>query len=203
MSDENFEELIDAKDAAEDLLFHAAVSSQIDADDAQDQFLVNAVLDDMTSDEDFEELIDAKDVTEDLLFHAAVSSQINADDTQDQFFVNVVLDDMMNDEDFEELIDAKDAIEDLLFHAAVSSQIDADDARDHDEIEFNVIAFERDDYDLHDRIVAKHDDDVIASFLTHFVVIVDKDSVTLLKEMTQHFHAVLQLACSQVRELMT
>ena len=41
------------------------------------------------------------------------------------------------------------------------------------------------------------------NFLTHFVVIIDKDSVTLLKEMTQHFHAVLQLACSQVKELMT
>jgi len=49
----------------------------------------------------------------------------------------------------------------------------------------------------------KRDDDVIASFLTHFVVIVDKNSVTLLKKMIQHFHAVLQLACSQVREFMT
>ena len=36
MSDEDFEELIDVKDAIEDLLFHAAVSSQIDADDARD-----------------------------------------------------------------------------------------------------------------------------------------------------------------------
>ncbi len=35
-SDEDFEELINAKDAAEDLLFHAAVSSQIDADDVRD-----------------------------------------------------------------------------------------------------------------------------------------------------------------------
>ena len=110
---------------------------------------------------------------------------------------------MMSDEDFKELIDAKDTVEDLLFHAAVSSQIDADDARDHDEIKFDIITFERDDHDLHDRIVVKHDDDVITSFLTHFVVIVDKDSVTLLKEMIQHFHAVLQLACSQVRELIT
>jgi len=167
------------------------------------QFLVNAVLDDETSDEDFEELINVKDVTEDLLFHAAVSSQIDADDAQDQFLVNAVLDNMMSDEDFEELIDVKDVTEDLLFHAAVSSQIDADDARDHDEIEFNVVTFEKDDHDLHDRIVAKRDDDVIANFLTHFVVIVDKDSVALLKKMTQHFHAVLQLACSQVKELMT
>jgi len=110
---------------------------------------------------------------------------------------------MMSDEDFKELIDAKDTVEDLLFHAAVSSQIDADDARDHDEIKFDIITFERDDHDLHDQIVVKHDDDVITSFLTHFVVIVDKDSVTLLKEMIQHFHAVLQLACSQVRELIT
>ncbi len=142
-------------------------------------------------------------MTEDLLFYAAVSSQINADDTQDQFLVDAVLNDMMSDEDFEELIDAKDVIKDLLFHAAVSSQIDADDAQDHDEIKFNIVAFERDDHDLHDQVVAKHDDDVITSFLTHFVVIVDKDSIALLKEMTQHFHAVLQLACSQVRELMT
>jgi len=167
------------------------------------QFLVDAVLDDETSDEDFEELIDVKDVTEDLLFHAAVSSQIDADDAQDQFLVNAVLDNMMSDEDFEELIDVKDVTENLLFHAAVSSQIDADDARDHDEIEFNVVTFEKDDHDLHDRIVAKRDNDVIANFLTHFVVIVDKDSVALLKKMTQHFHAVLQLACSQVKELMT
>jgi len=137
------------------------------------------------------------------LFHAAVSSQIDADDAQDQFLVDAVLDNMTSDKDFEELIDAKDATEDLLFHAAVSSQIDADDARDHDEFEFDVVAFEKDDHDLRDRVVAKRDDDVIASFLTHFVVIVDKDSVTLLKEMTQHFHAVLQLTCSQVRELMT
>ncbi len=54
MNDEDFKELIDAKDVTEDLLFHAAVSSQIDADDVQDQFLVNAVLNNMTSDEDFE-----------------------------------------------------------------------------------------------------------------------------------------------------
>jgi len=80
MSDEDFEELIDAKDTAEDLLFHAAVSSQIDADDVQDQFLVDAVLNDMMSDEDFEELIDVKDMIKDLLFHAAVSSQIDAND---------------------------------------------------------------------------------------------------------------------------
>ncbi len=155
------------------------------------------------NDENFEELIDAKDATEDLLFHVAVSSQINADDAWNQFLVNVVLDDMMNDEDFKELIDAKDVTEDLLFHAAVSSQIDADDVQDHDEIEFNVVAFEKDNHDFHDQVVAKCDDDVIASFLTHFVVIIDKDSVTLLKEITQHFHAVLQLTCSQVRELMT
>ncbi len=157
----------------------------------------------MMSDEDFKELIDAKDVTEDLLFHAAVSSQINADDAQDQFLVNAVLDDIMSDEDFKELIDVKDVIEDLLFHAAVSLQIDADDAQDHDEIEFDIVTFEKDDHDLHDQIVTKCDNDVIANFLTHFVVIVDKDSVTLLKKMTQHFHAVLQLTCSQVREFMT
>jgi len=167
------------------------------------QFLINAVLDDKMSDEDFEELIDAKDVTEDLLFHAAVSSQIDANDAQDQFLVNIVLNNMMSNEDFEELIDAKDVTEDLLFHAAVSLQIDADDAQDHDEIKLNVVAFEKDDHDLRDRVVAKRDDDVIASFLTSFVVIVDKDSVTLLKEMIQHFHAILQLACSQVREFMT
>ena len=142
-------------------------------------------------------------MTEDLLFHATVSSQIDADDAQDQFLVVAVLDNMTSDKDFEELIDVKDATEDLLFHAAVSSQIDADDARDHDEIKFDIITFERDDHDLHDRIVVKHDDDVIANFLTHFVVIIDKDSVILLKEMTQHFHAILQLACSQVKELMT
>ena len=64
----------------EDLLFHAAVSSQIDANDVQDQFLVDAVLNNIMSDEDFKELIDAKDVTENLLFHVAVSSQIDADD---------------------------------------------------------------------------------------------------------------------------
>jgi len=157
----------------------------------------------MMSDEDFEELIDAKDATEDLLFHAAVSSQIDANNVQDQFLINAVLDDMMSDEDFKELINAKDAIKDLLFHAAVSSQIDADDTQDHNEIEFNIVAFEKDNHDLHDRIITKRDDDMIANFLTHFVVIVDKDSVTLLKEMTQHFHAVLQLTCSQVRELMT
>ena len=79
-SDEDFEKLINAKDVTEDLLFHAAVSSQIDADDVRDQFLINAVLNDMISDEDFKELINAKDVTEDLLFHAAVSSQIDVDD---------------------------------------------------------------------------------------------------------------------------
>jgi len=114
------------------------------------QFLVDAVLDDKMNDENFEELIDLKDVTEDLLFHAAVSSQINADDAQDQFLVDAVLDDMTSDEDFEELIDAKDVTEDLLFHAAVSSQIDADDARDYDEIELDVVAFEKDDHDLCD-----------------------------------------------------
>jgi len=167
------------------------------------QFLVNAVLDDEMNYEDFEELIDAKDVTEDLLFHAAVSSQIDADDAQDQFLIDAVLNDMMSDEDFKELIDAKDMTEDLLFHAAVSSQIDADDVQDHDEIELDIITFKRDDHDLRDQIITKCDDDVITNFLTHFVVIINKDSVTLLKEMTQHFHAVLQLTCSQVRKLMT
>jgi len=34
MSDEDFKKLINAKDATEDLLFHAAVSSQINTDDA-------------------------------------------------------------------------------------------------------------------------------------------------------------------------
>ncbi len=155
------------------------------------------------SDDDFEELIDAKNVTEDLLFHAAVSSQINANNMWNQFLIDAVLNNMMSDEDFKELIDAKDVIKDLLFHAAVSSQINADDARDHDEIKLDVIAFERDDHDFHDWIVAKCNDDMIASFLIYFVVIVDKDSVTLLKKMTQHFHAVLQLACSQVKEFMT
>jgi len=82
-SDEDFEELINAKDVTEDLLFHAAVSSQINADDTQDQFLIDVVLNDMMSDEDFEELINAKDAAEDLLFHAAVSSQIDADDVRD------------------------------------------------------------------------------------------------------------------------
>jgi len=114
------------------------------------QFLVDAVLNNKTSDEDFEELIDAKDVTEDLLFHAAVSSQIDADDAQDQFLVNAVLNNIMSDEDFKELINAKDVTEDLLFHVAVSSQIDANDVRDHDEIEFNIVAFEKDDHDLRD-----------------------------------------------------
>ena len=33
MNDEDFKELIDAKNVTEDLLFHAAVSSQINADD--------------------------------------------------------------------------------------------------------------------------------------------------------------------------
>ncbi len=109
----------------------------------------------------------------------------------------------MSDEDFKELINVKDVTEDLLFHAAVSSQINADDAQDYDEIKLNIITFEKDDHDLHDQIVAKCDDDVITSFLTYFVVIVDKDSVTLLKKMIQHFYAVLQLTCSQVREFMT
>jgi len=36
MNDEDFKELIDVKDVIENLLFHAAVSSQIDADDMQD-----------------------------------------------------------------------------------------------------------------------------------------------------------------------
>jgi len=103
---------------------------------------------------------------------------------------------MMSDANFKELINAKDAIKNLLFHAAVSSQIDADDAWDHDEIKLNVIVFEKDDHDFHDQIIAKCDDDVIANFLTHFVVIINKDSVTLLKKMIQHFHAVLQLTCS-------
>ncbi len=74
MSDENFKELINVKDATEDLLFHAAVSSQIEADDMWNQFLINAVLDNMMSDEDFKELINAKNVIKDLLFHAVVSS---------------------------------------------------------------------------------------------------------------------------------
>ena len=113
-----------------------------------------------------------------------------------QFLVDAVLDNKMSDEDFEELINAKDVTEDLLFHAAVLSQIDADDVQDHDEIKLNIIAFEKDDHDLHDQVIMKHNDDMIASFLTHFVVIVDKDSVMLLKEMIQHFHAVLQLTCS-------
>ena len=82
-SDEDFKELINVKDVTEDLLFHAAVSSQIDADDMQDQFLIDAVFNDMMNDEDFKELIDVKDAIKNLLFHAAVSSQINADDMQD------------------------------------------------------------------------------------------------------------------------
>ncbi len=109
----------------------------------------------------------------------------------------------MSDEDFKELINVKDVTKDLLFYAAVSSQINTDDVQDHDEIKFNIIAFEKDDHDFCDWIIVKCDDDVIMSFLTHFVVIVDKDLVTLLKEMIQHFHAVLQLTCSQVREFMT
>ncbi len=153
--------------------------------------------------ENFEKLIDAKDVTENLLFHAAVLSQIDADDVQDQFLVDVILNNMMSDEDFKELINAKNVTKDLLFYIAISSQIDADDAQDHDEIKLNIIAFEKDDHDLHDWIVAKCDDDIIASFLTHFIMIIDKDSVMLLKQMIQHFHAVLQLTCSQVREFMT
>ncbi len=80
MNDEDFEKLINVKDVIENLLFHAAVSSQINANDVQDQFLVNVVLDDMMNDEDFEWLINVKDVIENLLFHAAVSSQIDADD---------------------------------------------------------------------------------------------------------------------------
>jgi hypothetical protein len=120
-----------------------------------------------------------------------------------QFLVDAVLDNETSDEDFKELIDVKDVTEDLLFHAAVLSQINADDVQDHDEIELDIIAFEKDNHDFHDQVIVKDDDDVIANFLTHFVVIIDKDSVTLLKEMTQHFHAILQLACSQVKELMT
>ncbi len=120
-----------------------------------------------------------------------------------QFLVDAVLDNETSDEDFKELIDVKDVTEDLLFHAAVLSQIDADDVQDHDEIELDIIAFEKDNHDFHDQVIVKDDDDVIANFLTHFVVIIDKDSVILLKEMTQHFHAILQLACSQVKELMT
>jgi len=34
MNDEDFEELINVKDVIKNLLFHAAVSSQIDADNA-------------------------------------------------------------------------------------------------------------------------------------------------------------------------
>jgi len=79
----------------------------------------------------------------------------------------------------------------LLLNAAVSLQIDADDVKDHDEIELNIIAFEKDDHDFRDSIIAKCDNDVVMSFVSHFVVIVDKDSVMLLKEMIQHFHAVL------------
>jgi len=120
-----------------------------------------------------------------------------------QFLVDAVLDNETSDEDFKELIDVKDVTEDLLFHAAVLSQINANDVQDHDEIELDIIAFEKDNHDFHDQVIVKDDDDVIANFLTHFVVIIDKDSVTLLKEMTQHFHAILQLACSQVKELMT
>ncbi len=160
------------------------------------QFLINAVLDDKTSNEDFKELINAKNVTENLLFHAAVSLQINTDDMQDQFLINAVLNNMMSDEDFEKLINANDVTEDLLFHAAVSSQIDADDVQDHNEIKFNIVAFEKDDHDFHNQVIIKHDDDMIANFLTYFVVIIDKDSVTLLKEIIQHFHAILQLTCS-------
>jgi len=81
MSDEDFKKLINAKDATEDLLFHAAVSSQINTDDAWNQFLINIVLNNMMSNKDFKKLIDVKDVTKDLLFHAAVSSQIDADNT--------------------------------------------------------------------------------------------------------------------------
>ena len=103
---------------------------------------------------------------------------------------------MMSDANFKELINAKDAIKNLLFHAAVSSQINADDLQDHDEIELDVIIFKKDDHDFRDRVIAKCDDDVITNFLTHFVVIINKDSVTLLKKMIQHFHAVLQLTCS-------
>ena len=36
MNDEDFEELINTKDVIKNLLFHAAVLSQIDADDVQD-----------------------------------------------------------------------------------------------------------------------------------------------------------------------
>ena len=56
----------------------------------------------------------------------------------------------MSDEDFKELINAKNITKDLLFYIAISSQIDADDAQDHDEIKLNIIAFEKDDHDLHD-----------------------------------------------------
>jgi len=114
------------------------------------QFLVDAVLDNKMNNENFEKLIDAKDVTENLLFHAAVLSQIDADDVQDQFLVDVILNNMMSDEDFKELINAKNVTKDLLFYIAISSQIDADDAQDHDEIKLNIIAFEKDDHDLHD-----------------------------------------------------
>jgi len=56
----------------------------------------------------------------------------------------------MSDEDFKELINVKDVTKDLLFHAAVSSQINTDDVQDHDEIKFNIIAFEKDDHDFCD-----------------------------------------------------
>jgi hypothetical protein len=89
-----------------------------------------------------------------------------------------------------------------LLDAAVPPLVDADDAGSHGEVEPDAAAFEGGDHDLRGPVVAERGDGVVAGFVGHFVV-VDKGPAALLEEAAQHFHASLQLACPQVRELMT
>ncbi len=120
-----------------------------------------------------------------------------------QFLVDAVLDDEAGDEGFGGLADAEDAAEGLLLDAAVPPQVDADDAGGHGEVEPDAAAFEGGDHDLRGPVVAERRDGVVAGFVRHFAVVVDKGPAALLEEPAQHFHAVLQLAYPQVRELMT
>lgn len=82
----------------------------------------------------------------------------------------------------------------LLFDAVVLLQIDIKDARNHDEIEINVVAFKKDDHDFRDEIIAKDNDYVIANIVKHFVVIINKSLIALLKETIKHFHEHVKLS---------
>ncbi len=88
-----------------------------------------------------------------------------------------------------------------MLDAAVPPLVDADDAGGHGEVEPDVAAFEGGDHDLHGPVV--RGDGVVAGFVGHFAVVVGKGPAALLEEAAQYFHAFLQLACPQVRELMT